>query len=719
MENIVEILRGKKWKIASSYLQNNDINMNILVDKTNNILHYLVYHSQNRIIKSIDYSILNNGLIIPNIEGDTVCHIAAKLDNIELIFFFANINLDIIYLTNTIGYTPLFYLVKNIQLIKNMASTYSITDHYLDERHTLIEYYIMDKNLDMAIFLINKLVHSKISANVICNIVNMNMLNESQKISLIKWYRVQNIDINNINVNFLSPLIIATKHNYIQLIQYLIINGADINYAGPENKYHPLTIAIKNSNNKLIKLFLENNIQVSKMDKYLRTPAHYLFQHNSIISVENKMRILSRIRNINTENNNLDTILGLLILNDDWKIYRKILIWKKLKIFSKNREGKTPFDFVPNNEIDQFLDTVYLSYIIQLQQNNRWVDPIDCMVSELILLNDDYNGYKPYIMHKIVSGQSYPFVKKDNMIKFIIPQKVNMTHFSAYTYNYICFLYYILDKYPDIKIPSLISDRILELKILYDNLIKDFMGDTADNHIFRSIIRDYLNHSTTLINHILIWKNSKKYFISPNMVQGINETTKKYPDTKYILIKLTILTDNNFNHANMIIYDMHTRIIERFDPYGYVPFYDNDNIDNFLSSFTKKNFPNFTYVSPKSTIGDISFQIFSDESNKLNYIKHDPNGFCMAWCLWYVETRRSNINIGPQSLIKRTIKQINKNQYKFKNYIRNYSQHLDSKKNIILSNASVPTEYWYSLNIPFPIYKDYLKYIRNLYRQIT
>ena len=295
MKNIVEILREKNWKMASLHIQNNNINMDILVDQINNILHYLVYHSQNRIIKSIDYSILNNGLIIPNIEGDTVCHIAAKMENFELIFFFASIKLDIIYLTNAVGYTPLFYLVTNIYLIKKMVLMYSIADHYLNEQYTLIEYYALNKNLKMVKFLINRLVHSKISANVICSIVNMDTLNEFQKISLIKWYHIKNININNIDVNFLSPLIIATKHNYIQLIQYLIKNGADINYAGPENKYHPLTIAIKNSNNKLIKLYLKNNIQVSKMDKYLQTPAHYLFQSNSTISVENKMKILSRI----------------------------------------------------------------------------------------------------------------------------------------------------------------------------------------------------------------------------------------------------------------------------------------------------------------------------------------------------------------------------------------------------------------------------------------
>ena len=103
----------------------------------------------------------------------------------------------------------------------------------------------------------------------------------------------------------------------------------------------------------------------------------------------------------------------------------------------------------------------------------------------------------------------------------------------------------------------------------------------------------------------------------------------------------------------------------------------------------------------------------------MNYVENDPNGFCMAWCLWYVEMRVKNPSIIPKVLIQKTIQQINKSEDKFKDYIRNYSNFLDDKKNEILSKAKLPKKYWYMHHIPTYIYKTYLKYIRRIYYEIA
>src|SRR5690606_23884156 len=104
-----------------------------------------------------------------------------------------------------------------------------------------------------------------------------------------------------------------------------------------------------------------------------------------------------------------------------------------------------------------------------------------------------------------------------------------------------------------------------------------------------------------------------------------------------IILKLTIIVNNDFKHANILIYDVLNEYIERFDPYGKVPMVDNESIDRFLKSFFENFLSNVVYISLATDT--ISFQVFSDENNYLNYVENDPDGFCVAWCIWYIETR--------------------------------------------------------------------------------
>jgi hypothetical protein len=403
-------------------------------------------------------------------------------------------------------------------------------------------------------------------------------------------------------------------------------------------------------------------------------------------------------------------------MNDDWKNYKDILDKKKLKIYLENRNGYRPIDGISSSEYQIFLNLVHKSYINQLRLDTEWSDTNDKKIFSIL----ENGGYNDYIMKKIMDGKSYPRKKKTiRPIKMIKVPTSNITHFSAYTYNYICFLYYILEKYPDIKIPMTTEIQMEKKTIdIYHDMIANYKEKTPDNSIFRSIIRDYVNHSPALINHIIIWKDRKIHFFSPFIAQGIHETIKKYPKTKFILLKLTILSEKKFNHSNILLYDIHEKQVERFDPYGQVPFIDNKYIDQVLISFFRDNFSDVRYLSPSQLTDSISFQIFSDENNINNYIKNDPSGFCVAWCLWYVEMRINNDDFQPQTLIKKAIFKINKNENKFKDYIRNYSNYLDSKKNEILEKANVPEKYWYALYLPINFYKNYLKYIRQLYSNI-
>jgi hypothetical protein len=69
-------------------------------------------------------------------------------------------------------------------------------------------------------------------------------------------------------------------------------------------------------------------------------------------------------------------------------------------------------------------------------------------------------------------------------------------------------------------------------------------------------------------------------------------------------------------------------------------------------------------------------------------------------------------------LIPEAIKYINKSENKFKDYIRNYSNFLDEKKNVTLFNAGIPKTYWYRHHLPEEYVANLLLYTRKSFEKI-
>lgn len=684
------------------------------IDSFNKPIHYLAYHKQNKIIKQINLSIFKDQLWELNGEGDTIVHIASKTNNIDLFNYAINTNIDIIYIKNKLGMTPLFYFLHNHKIIKQIVCTHAIIDHFVCCNYTLLDYYIQKNNVPMILYLADTLMFNE-NSMILFTILDSQM-DTPTKIKLLKNLISHGININLLNNKFLSLLIISVTKKQYNITKFLLKNGADINYYGPENLENPLTIAFHNNDIKMIKLLLKNRININIQDKHLCTPLHYLFSIKNEIPINIKRYLLNNICNINICDKFMNSVLNLLTQNEDWTKYEDILENKKLDVNLKNKNGISTLNNIPSTQIDKFFDMIFRSYVKQLDPNVEWADKKDNEMAIAVNRRNNIEKYKKYVNDKILSGFSYPKKKKRTKIFFPIPPITNVTHFSSVTYSYICYLGYLLNKYSNIKIPSLaIEQKNNDTK----KIIKKYSDDPDVNKIFKSILRDYANHSPILTNHIIIWKNPETFFISPHLIDGINNTAQKFPDVKFILIKLTIITNANFNHANMIIYDIPNNYMERFDPYGKVPYYDNDIIDHTLESFFKKNIPNINYISSHKLINNISYQVISDENNINNHYVDDPAGFCVAWCIWYIELRINNPDINIKSLTNKSIRYINKKETKVKDYIRNYSNYLDKKKNKILKRGGVNKKFWYAFNMPFDIHKRYIKYINNFYKIIT
>jgi ankyrin repeat protein len=709
------------WKSIGKMIKNKTINYDKLVDQINYPLHYLAYNLKNDLIKTVPKDILTEYGSVPNIEGDTIYHIASKLGNTKLFEYMISQNSDLIYQPNHLGLTPLYYLVSNEEFTKKFVEKNHIRDHWISPEQTLVDYYIINDSTQMVEYLLN---HMKIGPHNLFTIMEADV-KTLDKIKLLKLFLKKKISLNALDKKtYFSPLIMATYADDSELVDFLLKNGADPNYAGPENSDCPLAIAIFHENDKIVKKLIDSKVDVNTQNKYMQTPIHYMYLYQKTLALKTTKELLQSISNFNLPDNQMNTILSLLLQYDDWRSYMPILAKHQLQIYLPNKLGKRPIDYVKETEKEDFYQLVYQSYLNQLHSNphSKWADPMDNQLAKSVIDQDQ----QKYILNKIINQQiSYPIPKDDvPTIKILNAPKTNITHFSANTGNYICFLYYLLKKYPSIKVPGMatgqmeINGRKKKLEEYYAELTKNFRSDSQDDKTFRSIIKDHINHSPVLPNHLIIWKNSEKYFFSPYIIQGIQQTLKSYPLTKLILLKLSIIIDDLIHHANVLILDTGNKTIERFDPYGKVPFIDSQSIDLLLKTFFMDYLSDWKYRGVDELFGGISFQVYSDENNSSSYIENDPVGFCVAWCCWYVEMRINNGEIDPSKLIKESISKLNRSKTSFKEYIRNYSDYLDREKNLIMESAGVPSDYWYASEFPIPLYLSYIKNIREMFEKI-
>ena len=171
----------------------------------------------------------------------------------------------------------------------------------------------------------------------------------------------------------------------------------------------------------------------------------------------------------------------------------------------------------------------------------------------------------------------------------------------------------------------------------------------------------------------ILWFDDKYYWINPYLFEAINYSIKKHKK-RFIIISLIII-QSNINHQNLIIFDTIKLKIERFDPYGYINNSNTELLDKLLTKVFKKLSKKIKYISPKIYMNRIGFQNISEFELKINNNKNigDPNGFCIAWCFWYLETRLKNPNIKIVSLINNSIKYIINSETTFTEYIRSYS----------------------------------------------
>ena len=273
----------------------------------------------------------------------------------------------------------------------------------------------------------------------------------------------------------------------------------------------------------------------------------------------------------------------------------------------------------------------------------------------------------------------------------------------------------MMKKYKNIGIPfqffmndAFINDKILMMNNLYKMPYEFVVSD---------LVRIYTENFYEIVPYLIVWRSSTEYYLHKNIGFLIKKCLVSLK-IRFILLKLTLVTTGTSTHANIILYDKVNNTLERFEPYGVIPYLEPDKLDKFIEEIGRKYInENLTYLSPKNLFGSLGFQTISNDNRQEVRQLSSPIGYCLAWTFWYVEMRISNPDTPPKVLLENAkniiIGSANgiSSDKLFITFIKDYASQLDKMKNEFMKLAGIDIYDIYNL---VPSKKDHNKIINRL-----
>jgi hypothetical protein len=591
--------------------------------------------------------------------------------------------------------------------------------------------------------------------------------------------KLKNFPIYKENDENMNGFFLSSKYNNLEILQYLIDtypsyiynkNLKDetfIDYLNSEliikimkytdNKLNwKLLIKKKKIDELYFNLNYDDILNLTKINCFNTHYLHYIIKNTKLDS-EQKIKILDLANNLNIRNNSDESLIFptiekkdiiilkyLLSKNVDCNYYTiiytnhpfklsihynfydgAILLWEKIKnIFNyelTNCYLENILHFILKRELLITLkDSKLYDIIINIinKCSNLWcnydvnkVTPLD------YISNYDFNKYNYLIKNiKINSNFTYSNIEPNNkwlnyiksLPKYteninIILQNNKYTHTNLFQSRFkdmSLYLLYLKDKYINLYYPNFNDFQLNNFGDLNEINI-DWPDSMLENHNYPWLI---------------CYESSEDYFIHSQLNNLIN-SQRRIQKYDFAFCYLSLKTNDDGLHANIIIYDFNNFTIERFDPYGDTVKYDN-NLDEILEEELSWN-TGFKYLKPSNYMPVAGFQTVSDELNPYKQKSGDFGGYCLAWCIWYLEHRILNKNIKPEELVVKIIKKLSSppiNENTFMEYIRNYANKLNESRIIHLKNIGLDIKTITNLNFPRHVDNSINRYINTTFK---
>jgi len=279
---------------------------------------------------------------------------------------------------------------------------------------------------------------------------------------------------------------------------------------------------------------------------------------------------------------------------------------------------------------------------------------------------------------------------------------------------------YLMKTYPKLYIPSIPYNRSNRKFRRLANKMLSYKTSYTDETIYR-IISQMNELFYRYTPHYILWGGRDHYYVDHDLEQSLVNDLRS--DTQFVLIKITLIISRSAIHSNMALYCKKTKIMRRFEPAGLNNILDGDELDQMLKGIFEKVYGDIKYLRPEDYMTCSTFQLTTADDNELNKNLGDPYGYCLAWSIWFIETRLRYPDADDRTLYRNAIdrKKVNmmvgrndptirsKNYYL--DYIRNYANDLDEIKNKLLRKMRVPENEHYML---YPS-TNTLKLIKNIF----
>jgi len=551
-----------------------------------------------------------------------------------------------------------------------------------------------------------------------------------------------------------TPLHIACRNSQFDIINFLVKHKADVNIQEFENQLSPLHYACFSGNQKIVSLLLDYDANINIQDYNGNTPLHYsvLYDHPQIVSLLlNHPKTISHINtnlfnitlslplhiafthatnnlsdyvsmllqktNINFQNKMGTTCLHELCKNGLWKDFTNIIENKKNDILIKNHKNERPIDYISKNDYDTFINMITTSYVNSLTKTGKiWITDWEnecpkntkkCFqkVKTKILTLCEKPTYE-------CDNKTYPIkTKSKRCMEMYFDDRINFSTIVGIALDKVCGTIFLQKKHKKLSIVQGKIDINDKEKL---NFYSKHNIPHNSEYMFEKYFVTWYNsgeHLNTHRNSITPSSSDKSESTRCCKFLNIeNDAKSMFLDIKqnnkqitHIAFLINIMKLEGNGHTNVLMYTIASNELERFDPFGS-GFYGDMDIE--LEKYFKNLISNVKYISPSDYTSPIGIQKIDITENRNEYIG-DPNGYCSAWSLWYIDMRMTYPDINRNKLMNYIIQQINVRNLKFRSIIRNYSKNITDVRDIILKknhidiNQYLNEEYDYStiLNI--------------------
>jgi ankyrin repeat protein len=700
---LFNLLKSHKWEEFILMIQKNEnIDLNIKDEHQNYLINYAIIYNRIDVLNEIFKKRIR--LDVKDTDGRTILYFPIKLNYLnvleKLLMFDKNqVGISILEIKDNNGYSALHYSI--------------IFDNF--DAFQLL--YKNDSNIES----IDKFGNNSLGVAI-----------EYKRIKFIEFLISKNVNLNHVNKTGETPIILALLKKQIKIIEILLETSLNLNIAETQNKITPLIIACNFSLNDIILKMMTKNVNYNHQDFDGNTALHYCAIENNLyimnllidktntnlinsfgktvlhlicekindnINVNdnnniNEINIIKKLiekSNLNIQDNNGNTILHILAIKNLFELFQNELLNKKLDIFIKNRNDESPFSILGN----KIIPIVSKSYFNILKENNEWSNDWEngCKLN-LINENECINKINSFILE---NSRSFPIKKIHTELFLDNGIYVSRCSYVGSGIDLICGLIFLHNNFEN----------------LGSTLSRDFESNRNIEEYYESLGL-VSSFKLDFLNFEIIWAY-QKLFYSTNFDLVINQNLKL--NKEFIIIPLGIEIASG-SHANIIVWDVKNKIIERFEPFGgSYPnnfYYNSFLLDHLLSSKFLEYDDKITYKSPESYLPISSFQSLESKEDSFCSKIGDPNGFCAIWCVWWVYHKLNNKNISSDKLVIKLIKKIKSHNYYFRNIIRNFSVNVTKIRDDILSKFNLDVNDWINNNMTFEQYEKITNTIKDM-----